>query len=136
MAMYGLETETKHPEGLFEALSFLDFRKNEKKLGGIYYCFLAKNGHFLPKNSNKLRLTFFSFFRKSKNDRLSKSPSRCLVSLSRPYWTISDISHMTLNFFSKKLIFVIFRPKSAYAAFGEAKWREIVRYGHMAFLSV
>ena len=42
MTIYGLESETTHPEGLFDDLSFLDFRKNEKKLGGIYYCFLAK----------------------------------------------------------------------------------------------
>ena len=46
MVMYGLETESTHPEGLFEALSYLDFRKNEKKLGGFYSCFLAKNGCF------------------------------------------------------------------------------------------
>ena len=46
MVLYSLETETTHPEGLFDTLSFLDFRKNEKKLGGIYYCFLAKNGRF------------------------------------------------------------------------------------------
>ena len=50
MAIYGLETESTRPERLFHNLSFLDFRKNEKKLGGIYDCFLAKNGHFLAKN--------------------------------------------------------------------------------------
>ena len=49
MVIYGLETQTTHPEGLFDNLSFLDFRKNEKKLGAIYYCFLAKNDHFLAK---------------------------------------------------------------------------------------
>ena len=47
MAIYGLETETTHPKRLFDNLSFLDFWKNENKLGGIYYCFLAKNVHFL-----------------------------------------------------------------------------------------
>ena len=31
MVQYGLETETRHPEGLFDALSFLDFRKKMKK---------------------------------------------------------------------------------------------------------
>ena len=31
MVLYGLETETTHPGGLFETLSFLNFRKNEKK---------------------------------------------------------------------------------------------------------
>ena len=46
MTIYGLETETTHPKRLFDNLLFLDFRKNEKKLGGIYYCFLAKNGRF------------------------------------------------------------------------------------------
>ena len=46
MTIYGLETETTHPKRLFDNLSFLDFRKNEKKLGGICYCFLAKNGRF------------------------------------------------------------------------------------------
>ena len=42
MTIYGLESETTHPEGLFDDLSFLDFRKNEKKLGGIYYCFFGQ----------------------------------------------------------------------------------------------
>ena len=46
MAIYGLETETTHPKRLFDNLSFLDFRKNEKKLGGIYYYFLAKMSIF------------------------------------------------------------------------------------------
>ena len=46
MVQYVLETQTRHPEGLFDDLSFLDFRKNEKKLGGIYYCFLAKKWSF------------------------------------------------------------------------------------------
>ena len=30
MVLHGLETETRHPEGLFDDLSFLDFRKNEE----------------------------------------------------------------------------------------------------------
>ena len=42
MVIYGLETENTHPKRLSDILSFLDFRKNEKKLRGIYYCFLAK----------------------------------------------------------------------------------------------
>ena len=46
MVQYVLESETRHPEGLFDDLSFLDFRQNFKKLGAIPYCFLAKNGHF------------------------------------------------------------------------------------------
>ena len=49
MAIWVLETENTHPKRLSEVLSFLDFRKNEKKLGWIYYCFLAKNGRFLYK---------------------------------------------------------------------------------------
>ena len=40
MVIWVLETENIHPKRLFEALSFLDFRKNEKKLGAIPYCFL------------------------------------------------------------------------------------------------
>ena len=34
MAIWLLETENTHPKRRFEALSFLDFRKSEKKLGG------------------------------------------------------------------------------------------------------
>jgi len=34
MSIYGLETENTHPKRRFEALSFLDFWKSEKKLGG------------------------------------------------------------------------------------------------------
>ena len=37
MVVYGLKIQTRHPEGLFDALSFLDFRKNEKKLGAIFF---------------------------------------------------------------------------------------------------
>ena len=37
MVIYGLENETTHPERLFDDLSFLDFRKNEKKLGANPY---------------------------------------------------------------------------------------------------
>ena len=47
MTIYGLETETTHPKRLSETLSLLDFRKNQKKLGGIYECFWPKNAHFL-----------------------------------------------------------------------------------------
>ena len=32
MILYGLETETTHPEGLFDDLSFLDCWENEKKV--------------------------------------------------------------------------------------------------------
>ena len=42
MAIWVLETENIHPKRLFETLSFLDFRKNEKMLGENPYCFLAK----------------------------------------------------------------------------------------------
>ena len=42
MVQYVLESETRHPEGLFDDISFLDFRTNKKKLGAIPYCFLAK----------------------------------------------------------------------------------------------
>ena len=42
MIIYGLETENTLSKRLFDGLSFLEFRKNEKKLGGIYYCFLDK----------------------------------------------------------------------------------------------
>ena len=49
MVIYGPETQTRHPEGLFEDLSFLDFEQNEKKLGAIPYCFLAKKWPFWAK---------------------------------------------------------------------------------------
>ena len=42
MVVYVLKSETRHPEGLFDDLSFLDFRTNKKKLGAIPYCFLTK----------------------------------------------------------------------------------------------
>ena len=63
MVMYGLETETTHPNGLFETLLFLDFWKKWKKLGGIYYCFLPKNGRFpykgFPEPTDDIQLWFF-----------------------------------------------------------------------------
>ena len=49
MVIYVLESETRHPEGLFEDISFLDFRHNFKKLGAIPYCFLAKKWPFWAK---------------------------------------------------------------------------------------
>ena len=49
MVIWVLEIENAHLKRLFYGLSFLDFRKNEKKLGGIYYCFLAKKWSFLAK---------------------------------------------------------------------------------------
>ena len=63
MVMYGLETETTHPNGLFETLLFLDFWKKWKKLGGIYYCFLPKNGRFpykgFPEPTDDIQIWFF-----------------------------------------------------------------------------
>ena len=68
MVIWVLETENIHPKRLFDALSFLDFRQNEKKLGGNPYCFLVKNSHFWLnnshfwlKNSKDFRLIFFHF---------------------------------------------------------------------------
>ena len=90
---------------------FWIFGKNEKKLGGNPYCFLAKNGRFWPKNSKDFRLTFFSFSRKFKNDRASKSRLGCIISVSKTYMTISNILHMTLNFFSKIVFFVFLGQK-------------------------
>ena len=63
MTIYGLETETTHPKRLFDNLLFLDFRKNEKKLGGIYYCFLAKMSIFWLKINSYRRDANMNFFK-------------------------------------------------------------------------
>ena len=62
MVIWVLKTENIHPKRLFEVLSCLDFRKNEKKLGGVYYCFLAKMPIFGLKSivTEEMQIWFFS----------------------------------------------------------------------------
>ena len=50
MVIWVLDTDILHLKRLFDTLSFLNFRENEKKLGGNPYCFLVKNGHFWLKD--------------------------------------------------------------------------------------
>ena len=46
MVIWVLETENIHPERLFYNLSFLDFRKNEKKARRDLLLFFGQNVHF------------------------------------------------------------------------------------------
>ena len=51
MDIYGLETETTHPKRLFDNLSFLDFRKNEKKVRLDLLLFFGQNVNFFGQKS-------------------------------------------------------------------------------------
>ena len=92
MAIWLLETENTHPKRRFEALSFLDFRKSEKKYAEILKDFWPK----IAKKKNVIFAifdkTFFSIFEIEPIQwpwRYGGSIHMCLGCLSPKYGTLN-----------------------------------------------